>query len=230
LKQPAPAACEVAVRLEELAGRYPRLYHMAEADTWPSIRDNGLLSTSAVLDHLEVYGTQREQYEARHRPTKTTISGAGLGPIILRDQKPMKPDRLSRALGAATTPEQWYRLLNEKVYFWVAEERLHNLLCAREYSDLEHDVLIIDTASLLMAHAERVWLCHMNSGTTFPYPTKRGPDAFKRIADYPTRKSGAPVKAVVEFVVDYSVPDIADHVVEVRRMKSREVLRQLDLR
>lgn len=34
----------------ELAERYPRLFHMAAAGSWPSIERHGLLSTSALLD------------------------------------------------------------------------------------------------------------------------------------------------------------------------------------
>jgi hypothetical protein len=38
------------------------------------------------------------------------------------------------------------------------------------------------------------------------------------------KRSGNPVKDVVELVVDYAVPNIADYVVEVRRMQGTEVL------
>jgi hypothetical protein len=41
---------------KDLIGRSPRLYHMAEADTWDSIREHGLLSTSALLDLFEIKG------------------------------------------------------------------------------------------------------------------------------------------------------------------------------
>jgi hypothetical protein len=49
------------------------------------------------------------------------------------------------------TPQQWYKLINSRVFFWVKEERLHRLLTAAEYVDFEHDVLTVDTASLLSA-------------------------------------------------------------------------------
>ena len=218
------------MNVADIAARYPRLYHMAEADTWNSIRELGLLSTSGVLDRLGLTGAERERYELRHRPAKMTVPGGKLGSFVLRDQKPMQPGRLARALGTATSPEAWYRLLNAKVYFWVSEERLHGLLCARDYRELEHDVLVVDTASLLAVHAERVWLCHMNSGSTFRYPTPRGPDIFRRISHYPARRNGAPMKEVVELVLDYHVPDIADYVIDVRKMRGRQVLRHLALK
>ena len=184
----------------------------------------GFISASAVLDHLGAAGAHREKDEVGHRSAKMTVPGLGLESIVLRDQRPMRPERLAKALNGAMAPEDWYRLLNNKVLFRVNEERLLRLLGARDYRTLEHDVLVVDYRVLVGTHANRVWLCHMNSGNTFPFPTRRSPEIFKRIDAYPIRKSGMPGKEVVEFVVDYSVPDIAAHVIEVRRMKGREVL------
>ena len=46
-----------------------------------------------------------------------------------------------------------------------------------------------------------------------------------RSCNRPVKPSGKPVKNVVELVVDYSVPNIADYVVEIRRMRGSEVLK-----
>ena len=118
-----------------------------------------------------------------------------------------------------------YELINDKVFFWVEEERLHRLLGARDYRTLEHDVLTLNSAEFIPAYAEKIWLCHMNSGNTWPIPHRRDTEIFHRIADYPVKPSGKPVKNVVELVVDYSVPNIADYVVEIRRMRCSEVLK-----
>jgi len=211
------------VQVADLAARYPCLYHMAERDAWASIRDRGLLSAIAVLDLFQVNGAQRAALSSAHRPDKVTV-GAGCGQIVLRDQKPMEATRLATALLNGVTPRDWYETINSKVFFWVQEERLCGLLNARPYRMLEHDVLVINTASFVAAHENQIWLCHMNSGNTFPVPHKRDLTAFKRIANYPTKSSGAPAKEVVELVVDYEVLDIAQHVIEVRRMRAREVL------
>jgi len=214
--------------LNTFVRRYPTLYHMAEQGTWPSIRERGLLSTSAALDHYEVTGDERATHEVLHRPEKVAI-GPDNNQIILRDQKPMEPTRLERAL-QGVTPTQWYQFLNNKVFMWAQEHRLFGLLNARAYKGLEHDVLTINTAALMERHADRVWLCPMNSGNTFPMPHIRSLDTFQRIADYPTKSNGSPQKEVVEVVVDYSIPDIADFVMEVRRIQGREVLGTLPLR
>lgn len=217
------------MEIKDLVEHYPTLYHMAEKDTWPSIKANGLLSTTAVLDRFAVIGAERQSLEEGHRPDKMLV-GPAVGGILIRDQKPMFPSRLQEALIDGTTPAQWYKFLNGRVFMWARQERLLGLLGARQYRKLEHDVLAIDAEALIGAYSEKVWLCRMNSGNTFPMPHPRGMDDFKRIKDYPTKKqSGAPLKDVVEVVVDYSVPDIAKYVTQVRRMKGQEVLGTIQL-
>ena len=68
---------------------------------------------------------------------------------------------------------------------WADEERLLRLLNATHYKALEHDVLTIDTASMVAAYEPSMWLCHMNSGNTFPMPTPRDIDiqAHCRLSD-----------------------------------------------
>ncbi len=212
------------MNVEKLIELYPRVYHMAERGAWDNIRAHGLMSTTAVLDHLKVQGVDRARFESEHRDQKMDVRAGHPSNIVLRDQKPMPEGRLLQALTDGTTPQQWYELINEKVFFWVEEERLHRLLGARDYRNLEHDVLTLNSAELIQAYADKIWLCHMNSGNTWPIPHRRGTEVFRRIADYPVKTSGRPAKAVVELVVDYAVPNIADYVLEVRRMKGSEVL------
>lgn len=47
-----------------IAERWPRLFHMAEAGSWPMIREHGLLSTSALLDLFGVVGSNRDVIES----------------------------------------------------------------------------------------------------------------------------------------------------------------------
>jgi len=211
--------------LEKLFEMYPKLYHMAEAGTWESIQKRGLLSASAVLDLYKLERHQRSAYEVEHRREMLSVPPGQPDQIVLRDQRPMPPERLRQALTDGTTPEQWYQLINGKVFFWAEHHRLLRLLNA--YGRNEHDVLILDTRSLVTAHLENIWICHMNSGNTLPIPHHRGVHIFKRIRDYPTKKNGKPVKAVVEVLVDCGVPDVAEHTLEVLRMQRDQVIRQI---
>lgn len=210
--------------LEKLIELYPRIYHMAERGAWDSIRTRGLMSTTAVLDNLAVADGERARYESEHRGQKMDVKSGDPSSIVLRDQKPMPEGRLITALTGGTTPRQWYELINGKVFFWAEEQRLHGLLGARDYRKLEHDVLTLDSSTFIPAYAEAIWLCHMNSGNTWPMPHRRGTEIFCKIVDYPVTRTGNPKKKVVELVVDYAVPNIADYVLEVRRMKGNEVL------
>ncbi len=203
---------------------YPRVYHMAECGAWDSIRTRGLMSATAVLDHLTVGGGDRARYESEHRGEKMDVRAGDPSHIVLRDQKPMPEGRLIRALMDGTTPRQWYELINSKVFFWAEEKRLHGLLGARDYRRLEHDVLTLDSSTFIPDYVDAIWLCHMNSGNTWPMPHRRGTEIFRKIPDYPVTRTGKPVKDVVELVVDYAVPNIADYVLEVRRMRGSEVL------
>lgn len=216
--------------VEQVVKRYPTLFHMAEVGTWPSIRKHGLLSTKEVIQRANLSASNAAALMSQHRPEKVAVNIPDVGSVLLRDQKPMAAARLRMALVDGTTPEEWYEIINSRVFFWARETRLLGLLNAREYRHLEHDVLTIDTASLLGSHAARTWLCHMNSGNTFPIPHHRGRGTFQRLADYPARKSGVPVKEVVELTVEDQVGDLARHVVAVRRMRGAEVLHNIPLK
>ena len=45
--------------VDAFIARHPRLYHMAEAGSWPQIERGGLLSTSALLDRFGYEGEER---------------------------------------------------------------------------------------------------------------------------------------------------------------------------
>jgi len=217
--------------LAELIQDCPTLYHMAERGSWPSIREYGLLSTSALLDLYDVQGVEREAIEGRRRPEGVTVEHPALRPVVIRDQKPMDDAGLRMCLLDGLSPEDWYRCLNRRVYFWLTRERLLRLLNARPYRVAEHDVLELDTATLIAAYRPAITLSPINSGTTKPFPStasKRGRATFLPIADYPYsqwRANGRkPGERVVELTVDYGIPDIARFVRRVDRMQGGMVL------
>ena len=119
------------------------------------------------------------------------------------------------------TPREWYLLLNQKAFFWVAERRVETLRNARAYGGLRQTLIIVDCARLLSRHADRVTLCPMNSGAARPMAFPRGRRTFLPISDYPfdeSRKKRGRRNAVVELAVEYSVPDIRDIVISVSEL------------
>lgn len=212
------------MKVETLISRYPVLYHMAEFGSWTNIQREGILSTRAILDCANLSAADRFTIESRHRPSKVIVPIPGKEAITVRDQKPMSDSKLEKCLQDGIKPQQWYEFLNSKVFFWTTEARLLTLLGARAYLNLEHDVLTINTASLVASHIEQILLCHMNSGNTSPWAHPRSFSSFSRIEDYAAKRNGNPVKEVAELVIDYKVSDIRNHVVDVRRMRGPVVL------
>ena len=211
--------------LDELLRDCPTLYHMAEAGTWPSIRRHGLLSTSALLDLYGVEGAARHVLEARRRPEGVALRGEGLEGATVRDQKPMDDAGLARCLGGGMTPEDWYRTLNGKVFFWLTPARLMRLMEAKPYRGLSHDVLELDAAALVSACRDAITLSPINSGATRPFPAPRGPDTFLPITSYPYadwRRRRPRGERVVELVVEHAVPDVARFVRRVTRRSGQD--------
>lgn len=208
---------------ELLVDLHPRLYHMASDGSWPGIQRHGLLSTSALLDLFEIIGEERDALESRHRRETVPIRHPRHGTAWIRDQKPMTDEGVRRALaGTSLTPADWYRLLNRRVFFWTTEERLDRMLGAAPYRHHYHTVLTVDTRILLDRHQDRVTLSPINSGATRPYPSPRGPATFQPIATFPYeryRRLRSTLGAVVELAVDRAVPDIAEVVLDVQRVR-----------
>jgi hypothetical protein len=215
--------------LEELLSDCPTLYHMAEEGSWPSIKQRGLLSTTALLDLYGVKGAIRAQIEERRRPASVPLERAGLPAAVVRDQLPMDDLGLRRCLPPHLTPSDWYQLLNKKVFFWLTRDRLIRLLNAGTYRDRPHTVIEVSARALVEAYRERIWFRPMNSGCTKPFPHPRDESTFRRVPDYPYdywRKRRASGERVVELAVDYSVPEVTQFVIRVIRMHGH---RQLDI-
>lgn len=208
------------IQTEEFARLYPRLFHMAEAGSWPGIQEHGLLSTSALLTLYGVAGKQRMAIEDQRRDAMVVLRSAGFPDAHVRDNLPMRDQDLRRCLRDGLSPSEWYRILNERVFFWVEEPRLQRLLHARSYRDRSHDVLVVRTAPLLMAYETRVTLSPINSGATRPVAQPRGRDTFLPLQQYPfqewkARRRGR--EPVVECAIQGGVPDIVRYVERVER-------------
>jgi hypothetical protein len=220
----------MGVTKEEIVVRYPRLYHMAEANTWESIKRYGLMSTSTLLDFFEINGAKRKAIESAHRPESVKITHPQYGTAVIRDQKPMNDKDLTKCLKDGLTPRQWYENLNQYVFFWLTRERLLTLLKARAYRDQQHCVLTVETAPMLEKYADQVMLTAMNSGNTKPFPHPRGNATFLPLDKFPFQersKTGNKQNAIVEFAVKSAVPDISDFVIKVDHMIGDRIIENI---
>lgn len=218
---------------EDLIKHYPRLYHMAEDASWESIRQHGLLSTTALLDLYGFKGEKRRKLESERRPESVSISRDGLPAVVVRDQKPMTRSALQKCLADGTTPEEWFETLNGRVFFWLSKDRLQGLLAARAYRNRPQTVITLDTASIVAAHRNDITLSPINSGSTIYNPVPRGRGTFVSIADFPFEErrkvKKKPIKdAVVELTVLKGVPQVEKHGIAAHRIfkgKKKELWR-----
>jgi hypothetical protein len=195
----------------KILARYPWLYHLTHVDNVESIRERGLLSTSALLDLFGIEGDERRAIEESNRRELVPIVHDVHGRAILRDQKPMDDRGLTRALRDGITPVEWYRLVNRHVFFWVDEGRVERLLGAQAYRDDRHALVISRTAGLFERHVQDVVLSPINTGATKPMPHPRGRDCFVPMDTYPYDEWHAKRRGrdpVVEVAVAAAVPDL----------------------
>ncbi len=217
----------MTVTRDELLANYPRLFHMATGEAWPAIREHGLLPTARIVSTSDLPAAQRHALLNRPRPHSTAITHPVLGSVTIRDQAPLRERHLAPAL-TDMDAARWLDLLNERVFFWLHPDRLRGMLTARRFREQCHDVLVLDTESLLAKHEGSIELSPINSGSTlYPNAPRRGSDTFLPLARYPfaERRRRYPVSAaVVELTVIGGVPDLAAHVSCVERYRGGEAL------
>jgi len=204
------------------------VYHLAEAENWPSIQRYGLLSTRALLDRLGMRGPVRAAVEQAYRPTRTILTTG----LVIRDQKPMPQAALERCL-IGCTASRWYELLNSKVFFWFDPERLNRQ--RRACRHFPQVVLKIDSDRLLGRYAAQTALTPINTGNARRKPAWRGAATFvsyrvwadsawlseaQALGTSPRPQKHSPV----ELTVADSVPDVLDFVLSVQYLAPNEYL------
>ncbi len=206
-----------------------QILHLAESANWLSIQQHGLLSTSALLDLAEVHGNKRTQFERLQRLAHTELPNG----VHVRDQKPMPSQSLAQCL-IGMAPEEWYQLINSKVFFWLDHNRLNRQRRACE--PRPQVVLVVDTQRLLARHAEKVALSPFNTGNTRRKPAARGrstfvPHAVWSESGWFSEAAGLGTRAragshrPVELTVDGAIPDIMGMVVRVCWLRPGESFR-----
>jgi hypothetical protein len=203
---------KLGVTVEELVAKYPRLYHMAERGSWPSIESYGLLSTSGLLDLFEVPKKDRFAIEESRRPKPVIIKHPKLGRAVIRDQKALSESKLESSLKDCDV-RTWYLELNKRVFFWLDVERLKTFMSAREYRGKLHTVLTLDTEILVRDYEHKITLSPLNTGATRPMAFPRGLASFKRLNEYPfeERIDRGSYGCVVELAVLGGVMNIVNY-------------------
>ena len=109
----------------ELIAACPRVFHSASELAWPSIQQQGLLSTAGLLDRHGVDPRTRREIMTRRRAKSINLDGPGLPQAVIRDQKPMK--FLMEKIEPGASVEDFLMAINSRVFFWPNQDRLGRL-------------------------------------------------------------------------------------------------------
>jgi hypothetical protein len=161
-------------------------YHIAEPSNLPSIQRHGLLSTEQLMKLAGVKEADLNQALQRHRPNQLVLSNG----VVIRDQSPMPPQCLARALSPDLKPEDWYRFLNGLVFLWASRERVDR---HRAFGKRKQVLMIFDAKRLLVEKGDQLFLSPINSGNAMRKAAPRSRDLFVPYAAW--RKTGWPVIA-----------------------------------
>jgi hypothetical protein len=164
---------------------------------------------------------RRTALTERRRPAEVALDHPRHGRVVLNDNLPLSEAALAGCLDDRLQPRDWLAMLNARVFFWADESGLMRLLAARMNRGRAREVLVVDTLGLATAHAARMEICPINSGSTIRRPARRGLATFTPLgamgyAEWRRRRGGR--DRILEVTVVGGVPDIARHVIERRKV------------
>jgi len=154
------------------------LFHLADADNVPSILRRGLMSTEELLRSAGLPEPQRSSVLRGHRTENVRLPDG----VLVRDQRPMPPGALARALDDGLEPADWYALLNSFVFFWPDSERMERQ--RRACGDRPQVVLTFDGGALLNRFGHYAFVSPINSGNARRKAARRGLTTLRPYKDW----------------------------------------------
>lgn len=189
-----------------------KVFHLAGASNFPSILEHGLMSTKRLFGLTRVPEAEQVGRLRSHRPENERLSDS----VLIRDQKPMPPSALERALKDGLTPADWYALLNDFVFFWLDPSRMERQ--RRACGDRPQVLLTFDAASLLDQFDADAFVSPINSGNARRRPAPRGRGTLMPYGRW--LESGWPTgtrhRAPVELLFRTTIPVKAPYLLEMR--------------
>lgn len=177
----------------------PKLYHLTHKDNIESIKQTKkIYSTDYIVKKSGIEEPEVFLKTRRSRLEKVNFNGSE---VYLRDQIPLRPSMIDKAMDGTCTSDEYIFLLNKRVFFWPTKNRLERHY--KTYKDQDPVILIFDTKEVYDLNKERVKFCRLNSGALRANsylggkPPARGLNTFKTLEDYKRTPS-----TVAEFTVD----------------------------
>ncbi|MGR9426198.1 DUF7002 family protein [Rhizobium leguminosarum] len=195
-----------------MRSRITKVFHLAEASNLPSILEHGLMSTKRLLGLTRVPEADQADRLRSHLSDNERLSGS----VLIRDQRPMPPSALERALDDGLTPGDWYALLNDFVFFWLDESRMVRQRHA--CGDRPQVLLTFDAAALLDQFGAEAFVSPINSGNARRKPARRGLSTFMPYGTWLDQgwPAGAPRRPPAELLFRRAIPVEAPYLLEMR--------------
>jgi hypothetical protein len=200
-------------------------YHLVDASNWTSVQNHGLMSARRLM---EVCGGIEYGAPRHHRPASRRLASG----VLIRDQRPMPPKALMRCLRSGLTPEDWFELLNSKVFFWLDPRRLNRQRLACDASP--QVALVVNASRLLMKYGGLATVTPINTGNALRSAAPRNLTTFVpyqrwlidgwAYEDIPGARPRPRNHRPVELTISEAIPDILDYVMATVPLNPGEIL------
>jgi uncharacterized protein DUF7002 len=200
-------------------------YHLVDASNWASVQNQGLMSARRLM---EVCGGTEYDAPRQHRPASRRLASG----VLIRDQRPMPPKALMRCLRSGLMPEDWFELLNSKVFFWLDPRRLNRQRLACGASP--QIALVVDASRLLMKYGNLATVTPINTGNALRSAAPRNLTTFVpyqrwlidgwAYEDIPGARPRSRNHRPVELTISEAVPDILGYVMAAVPLNPGEIL------
>jgi hypothetical protein len=200
-------------------------YHLVDASNWASVQNHGLMSARLLM---EVCGAIEYGASRRHRPANLRLASG----VLIRDQRPMPPKALMRCLRSGLMPEDWFELLNSKVFFWLHLRRLNRQRLACGASP--QVALVVNASQLLMKYSGSAAVTPINTGNALRSAAPRNLTTFVPYErwvfdgwvseDIPGRRARRTSHCPAELTISEAVPDIMEYILAAVPLNAGEVL------
>jgi hypothetical protein len=207
----------------DLAAVAPQLFHLTAGDAWESIQEHGLRSATWLV---RARALDEERATALLTAPREAIEVIGdpadpLGHATLRDQKPLTLSKLER-LVEGITPENYIRLINDRVYFYMKAADVERIRGVRDAEGAPQLLLTLDSRRLLADYQGSVRVAKINTGATIGMQGRRGPRTWLAIDKFPGRAT-----EVKEFTVLDGISDVTPYLVSAELWNAGEKIEVL---
>ncbi|BEP13406.1 hypothetical protein acdb102_17170 [Acidothermaceae bacterium B102] len=193
----------------DLAAVAPQLFHLTAGDAWESIQEHGLRSATWLVRARSLDEERATTLLTAPREAIEVIGDPAdpLGHATLRDQKPLTLSKLER-LVEGITPENYIRLINDRVYFYMKAADVERVRGVRDAEGQPQLLLTLDSRRLLADYQGSVRVAKINTGATIGMQGRRGPRTWLAIDKFPGRAT-----EVKEFTVLDGISDVTPYLV-----------------